>query len=116
MNTRLKIVKWISWEEAKLYSEHDNYEEARECVIEEIKKKGIQFDGLYHDVGKYGVPIFDDGTRFTTSWRGWGRVMHMAYPDETESYVDYYMNPEDFSPPYPDDDWDWDRALESAIG
>ena len=113
MNTRLKIVKWISWKEAENYPEHDNYEEAREYVIEEIRRTGIRFDGLYHDEGKYGVPVFDDETKFTTSWRGWGRVMHMAYPDETESYIDYYMNPVDFRPPYPDDNWNWEKALDS---
>ena len=104
----MKVEWWSNYDELKKegYVENPNYEEAQQAVAEELRKNGLYFNSEYHHFGKYGVPVFDDGTIFLSSQRGWGRTMMYAHPDEIESYLDYwYIFGDKFIPPYPDDDW-----------
>lgn len=100
----MKVIDWTHWDNDN-YREPEDYYEAEVAVVSEIKKRGIYFDADYHQRGKYGVPVLDDGTKFEVSMRHWGSVMHHAHPKETDSYMDYYVMGEKFIPPYRDYDY-----------
>lgn len=59
-------------------------------VADYCKKKGIKFDGYYHQNGDYGTPLIKTKYgifRWTCSFRFWGGVMHLA--GFGESYIDW---------------------------
>ena len=87
MHTRRKTVKWIRWKEAETYPEHDNYEEVRECVIEEIIRTVNCIDGLYHDAGKCVIPVFDDETKFTTQAGAVGGKLYIWHIPMKPSHI-----------------------------
>lgn len=60
------------------------------AVIREIRKHGYLFGGDRHE--DY-CPVLNDGTYAEYSWRGWGRIIALAYGAEGEcSYMCGYMD------------------------
>ena len=60
------------------------------AVIKEIRKYGYLFGGDRHE--DY-CPVLNDGTYVSYSWRGWGRIMALAYNKKGEySYMCAYMD------------------------
>ena len=91
----MKVTGWTDWENDKyetmpsFYIEGKNitaeqFEEAWNAVVEEIKNKGYKFSGTYHQNGDFGCPVIDDEYVFCVSMRNWGQVMVEAHniPDE----------------------------------
>lgn len=61
-----------------------------EAIIKEIRKYGYLFGGDRHE--DY-CPVLNDGTYVSYSWRGWGRIMALAYNVEGEcAYMCGYMD------------------------
>lgn len=80
----------------KLYREIDdpNPQETYMNLCEEIRKHGYKFDGPYHQNGKMGCPIAEDGSYITHSYRSWGGVMADAWSCVEKycyNYMDFYM-------------------------
>lgn len=86
----MKITGWTWWENPE-YEDLPNelYDEAKSCVVEELRKHGYKFTGSYHQNGDFGVPIIDDVWLFQVSQRTWGNLMVTAYPDEIDDSDGY---------------------------
>lgn len=68
--------------------------EAEAAVQDCIRRNGFKFSGEYHQYGKYGMPMFEDGSVMFCSWRHWGAIMADAWdPDGSKGldYMDFYM-------------------------
>lgn len=91
MGNNYSVTGWTYWGDDNYIDieNHDSYIDAKKIVAEEIKNKGYYISGFYHQGGEYGTPILNNKYILTCSYRGWGDVMHMAYPEELESYIDY---------------------------
>jgi hypothetical protein len=66
------------------------YEAIRVSVIE----NGYRHTGEYHQYGGEGVPVFEDGTIGSFSWRAWGDLMAAIWSTEEDKdycYMDFYM-------------------------
>ncbi len=59
---------------------HSNIE-LEDAIIDNIRKNGYKFDGSYHQNGKMGCPVLDDGSYCTFSMRRWGEIMYSAWGD-----------------------------------
>ena len=69
-----------------------NGEDVEECIIKELKDKGIRFDGPYHQNGDYGIPIIDDKFVVMGSYRWWGALVAEADGLKRDfAYMDWYM-------------------------
>ncbi len=69
----------------------------RNRLIDEIRREGYLFSGEDHQDEYPCVPVFNDGTRYETSRRGWGRIMAEAY--HRYGLYDYSLFTENFSIP-----------------
>ena len=86
----MKIVKWVTglddslshpkmlypdmWDKlCEKYPDDCNriFSETEQVVIDCIRKNGFKFGGSYHQCGKFGMPLFDDGTVFFVTMRHW---------------------------------------------
>ena len=89
----MKIVGWTYYDNPQyreMYpigesSTAEQEEEIRNIIAKEIRDKGYKFTGYYHQGGECGVPIFDNGMTYTCTFRTWGSIMAMAYPDEIDN-------------------------------
>lgn len=60
------------------------------AIVQEIRKHGYLFGGDKHE--EY-CPVLNDGTYVDYSWRGWGRIIALAYEIEGKySYMYAYMD------------------------
>ena len=82
----MKIIKWGNQEDSNSHSKCFYTEEEYKCVADAARSAGYRFSGDYHQEGEYGVPYFDDGTKFMVSKREWGIVMAMAWPEIIEEW------------------------------
>ena len=90
----MKVTGWTDLEDGRY--PHDpaddsmeTFIEARNAVIDEIRKHGYKFSGIYHQDGMTGVPIIDDNWLFGVSQRSWGQIMAEAYPDQVDDSDGY---------------------------
>lgn len=74
-----------------MYPPHENITASVDAVIiKEIRKHKYLFGGDEHE--NY-CPVLNDGTYVEYSWRGWGRIIALAYGVEGEcAYMCGYMN------------------------
>ena len=72
----------------------------RNYLIDEIKREGYLFSGEDHQEEYPCVPVFNDGKRYETSRRGWGRIM--AEANGRYGLYDYIFYTENFSIPKED--------------
>lgn len=66
------------------------------AIIQEIKEKGYQFTGDYHQNGYYGIPIINDKYTIIYSQRSWGDIMADALElpdDDGYAYVKWAWIP-----------------------
>lgn len=91
MDKTYTVTGWTYWGDDNYIdiSDYDFYLDIKNIVVKEIREKGYYISGFYHQDGKYGTPIINNKYILTCSYRGWGDVMHMAYPNLIESYIDY---------------------------
>jgi hypothetical protein len=113
----MKVIKMIDYSEANSYPEaplggmggfiekgnrwkdylnhftesvHPYAEAFREYVLE----NEIKMTGESHQYGNEGVPVFDDGTAATFSYRAMGDFMAAVWAEKEDndySYMDFYM-------------------------
>lgn len=112
----MKVQKWISYEESGNYKEsiggmggwfreghrwkdyiEDLTPKGRE-YIEAIRVSvlglGLKHTGEYHQYGKDGVPLFNDNTVGSFSYRAWADLMAAIWAEKENKdyhYMDFYM-------------------------
>lgn len=88
----MRIIGWTEFDDPK-YKERlpiggdytiQDVRDTENTIAEELRRKGYRFDGTYHQNGDFGVPIFEDGTICQFTFRSWGHIMALAYPEEIE--------------------------------
>ena len=82
----------------KDYLNMAGYNEESYPYLNAIKKSVIENDlkltGEQHQYSKNGVPLFEDDTVASFSWRAWGDLMAAIWSDEEDKdycYMDFYM-------------------------
>lgn len=87
---KYEVIGWTYCGNDK-YSPHENITASVDAaVIREIREHKYLFGGDAHE--DY-APVLNDGTYADYSWRGWGRIMALAYGVEGEcSYMYAYMD------------------------
>ena len=64
-----------------------------EAIRESVIRNNIRYTGWDHQHRKDGVPVFDDGTVGSFSFRAWGDIMAAIWSDVDDcdySYMDFY--------------------------
>ena len=91
---------WFNWrEKGQRWQDYlDDWNEEvypyLEAFRESVLELQIRFCGDYHQSGRDGVPLFDDGTVATFSYRGWGDIMAAIWSEEDGidyNYMAFYM-------------------------
>ena len=110
----MKIIGWTDYDNPdypEMRDDHPEMDTVFKTIADELKAKGYKFNGYYHQGGDYGVPVFDDGTKFSCTFRTWGGIMALAYPDEIDNakglgYVEWAWTipaGQELKPPRPED-------------
>ena len=84
-----KVIRWTFWgDEAYPETEWPISDEAEQnyvdAIITEIQEKGYKITGFAHQGKQFCTPVFDDGRRYTASFRQWGQIMADALGIERE--------------------------------
>ena len=90
----MKVIGWTGWDDPRYpddYGDDPLLEERKNVVIEELRKHNYHISGYYHQGGKRGVPVFDDGNWLRISFRSWGQIMADAYPEEMAQAKSAYI-------------------------
>lgn len=113
----MRVINWISYEETSEYKENNigglggffqkgmrwkDYIESFipecssyiEALRQSIVENNIKICGDEHQYGSEGVPVFEDNTVATYSYRAWGDLMAAIWSEEENkdySYMDFYM-------------------------
>jgi len=113
MNEKLEVVKWTFWQD-KRYKERILDPEHLEAILENMRQHGYRLNGYHHQQYEYGVPVFNDGTKYNVSMRTWGDVMAKLLGIEGEmSYLTWaWTVPEDSNPVLPRPE-EWGEKEES---
>ena len=87
----MKITGWADWED-KHYQDIDKmtaeeFEEATDLVINELKSHGYKFHGGIHQTGY--CPVIDNKWIYGVSMRSWGAIMQRAYDLPNEDGLGY---------------------------
>lgn len=83
----MKVIKWVEWDDDYIKN-YPNYQtliyskEDTEAVIKALRNNQYKFSGDYHQNGKYGVPILEDGRPYIITCFAWGALILEAYPEE----------------------------------
>ncbi len=87
---KYEVIGWTYDSDTK-YPEHRTITASVDrAIIKEIREHGYLFGGDAHE--NY-CPVLNDGTLVSYSWRGWGRIMALAYEEEGEyAYMMGYMD------------------------
>jgi hypothetical protein len=68
-------------------------DKAWNIVVRYMKEKKLQFTGIYHQGGEYGIPIFDNDFVLILTQRNWGSLMCEVMEDEScMGYVPWAFN------------------------
>ena len=65
-----------------------------EAIRKDVLKKGFKLTGENHQYSPDGVPLFEDKTVASFSYRAWGDLMAAIWSEEEDkdySYMDFYM-------------------------
>jgi len=89
---------WI--ERGQRWSDYiDDIEAAKtpyfEALRQAILERGLRRGGDWHQNSAAGVPVFDDGSVATFTYRSWGDLLAAIWADADGldySYVDFYMD------------------------
>ena len=122
----MKVIGWTGWDDPRYredYLSDPLFEEHRNAVIDELRKRNYHFSGFYHQGGELGVPVFDDGDWFKVSYRTWGQIMADAYPEEMgqtkSAYIEWAWcspcEPKDMIIPRREDYPEYDFWKESVL-
>ena len=89
---KYEVVGWTDCYDQIHPTDHNCCKEKFEALIEHIRANCLVFGG---DVHEDYCPVFNDGTKLSFSWRGWGGVMAEAWEPEDKNpykYSRYYMD------------------------
>ena len=111
----MKVKEWISYNDARNYTDSiggmggffsngmrwsnyieriaDDYKPYYEAVRADVIEKKIRLTGDRHQYGDAGVPLFEDDTVGTFSYRAWGDLMAAIWSEHENkdySYMDFY--------------------------
>lgn len=84
-----------------------------DAIVREIREKGYRIAGFAHQGDQFCTPVFDDGRRYTASFRQWGGIMADALGIDGEyAYVRWAWSAPSagLNLPKPGD---WDESPES---
>jgi len=73
---------------------HDEVKPYLEAIRTSVLENSYKFSGNYHQNGPNGVPVFEDGTMGSFSFRAWGDLMAAIWSTEENKdyhYMDFYM-------------------------
>ena len=112
----IKVKKWISYDDAEKYDESfgglggffkkgmrwidyigrikDDVKPYAEAIKISVIKRGSLLTGDDHQYSSIGVPLFDDNTVATFSYRAWGDLMAAIWSEEENkdyTYMDFYV-------------------------
>ena len=93
----MRVTGWTDWqfpEENSKYKKIPNnlYNDARNAVIEEIRKQKYDFCGDMHQNHDYCVPVLNDKWVLQCSQREWGGIMAEAHDNyDPFGYVQWYV-------------------------
>ena len=100
----MKIIGWDKYNPEKYEAIDDNdRHEAKNLIINELRKNNYHFNGFYHQQGEKGCPIFDNGKQYRTTLRAWGAIMAAAFPNEKYDCIWDYCT------------WAWNNADETLV-
>lgn len=89
----MKITGWTSFEDEQYQDidkmTHDEFIEATDLVVNEIRSHGYKFHGGRHQEGY--CPIIDDKWLYGVSMRSWGAIMQRAYDLPNEDGLGYVI-------------------------
>lgn len=83
-------MKWQDY----LDNVHDRFHHYLEAIRESVLENNLRITGEEHQYSGAGVPVFDDGTVATMSFRGWGDIMAAIWSEaegKDYNYMDFYM-------------------------
>ena len=92
---------WGGWiEHGQRWADYiDDIEAAKtpyfEALRQAILARGLRRGGDWHQNSAGGVPVFDDGSVATFTYRAWGDLLAAVWADadgRDYSYVDFYMD------------------------
>ncbi len=87
---KYEVIGWTYDSDSKYPSHEVITASVDKAIIKEIRKHGYLFGG---DVHENYCPVLNDGTLVSYSWRGWGRIIALAYEEEGEyAYMYGYMD------------------------
>jgi len=110
----MKVIKWVSWEEAEkmepsidttggYFEDGMRWPDYRyptelsrpyiDALRAEIIEKNIRWTGVEHQNFPVGVPVFEDNSVATFSYRGWGDLLAAIWATEENkdyNYMDFY--------------------------
>ena len=112
------VVKWTFWfdeeyPETEWPISDEEEQEYVDAIVREIRMRGYRITGFAHQGDQFCTPVFDDGRRYTASFRQWGGIMADALEIEGEfAYAQWAWcaPPEGMNLPKPGD---WDESAES---
>lgn len=85
MSEKIYVSDWVGWNDDYEVNNYIDYYERMKIVADALKENGYHFSGEVHQNYKHGVPLLNDGTVLYFTFREWGRIMAMAYPDEIDN-------------------------------
>lgn len=83
----MQVTGWTDYENPlyqdwfELERTQEELDEAKRVIANTLRAQGYMFSGYYHQGGIFGVPVLDNKWRYEVSFRTWGGIMAMAYPD-----------------------------------
>lgn len=89
-NWERKGMRWKDYLGQHDSKEHPHLEALRESIVE----KDIRFGGDWHQNADQGVPLFEDNTVGSFSFRAWGDLLAAVWSeheDQDYDYMDFYM-------------------------
>ena len=112
------VIRWTFWfdeqyPETEWPISDEEEQEYVDAIVREIREKGYRITGFAHQGDQFCTPVFDDGRRYTASFRQWGGIMADALGIDGEyAYVRWAWSapPEGLNLPKPGD---WDESPES---
>lgn len=86
----LKVIGWADYDDlGEKYKEYTS-DSLKECdyvmelIAQELRKHNYHWNGEYHQNGPGGAPVLSNGTQVQCTFRTWGGIMALAYPDEID--------------------------------
>lgn len=109
----MKVTRWVKYDgeyengkDGLITVDNDKFDDVWNCVREELERRNIKFDAVYHQNGEYGVPVIDDRYVLQVSMRMWGALVAESEGNMRNfNYMDWYMSDDDKLFNIPNPEW-----------